>query len=154
MNNNKSSDKFGLGLILGAVTGAIATFFLTPTTGEENRKKAVELYEKVKDMVEEGKLDEKAKELFGDVSEEGKRLIAEVRSELLTKLDELKSEMGTFDKVKFTKFVDDTIAQVGDRVKASAVQMEKLREQLMARIEGEQKKTEKAKKVLKPKMSV
>ena len=153
MYSNKSS-KFGLGLILGAVTGAIATFFLTPTTGEENRKKAVELYEKVKEMAEDGKLDEKAQELFGEVTEEGKRLIAEVRSEVLTKLDELKSEMGTFDKVKFTKFVDSTIAQVGDRVKASSEQMEKLRDQLMAKLEGEQKKTEKAKKVLKPKVSV
>jgi gas vesicle protein len=154
MTDQKSDNKFGLGLIFGALVGAVTAFFLTPTTGEENRKKAVEVYEKIKKMVEEGEIDEKAKELFGEVNEEGKRLISEVRSEIMTRLDSAKHEMDTFDKTKFTKFVDETIAMVGQRLKASSVQMEKLREIFVAKFECEEKKTEKAKKVLKPKISV
>jgi gas vesicle protein len=154
MADQKSSDKFGLGLVFGAIAGAVAAFFLTPTTGEENRKKAMEVYEKVKVMVEEGELDEKAKELFGEAAEEGKRLMAEVRSEMMTRLDMAKHEMDTFDKTKFTKFVDETIAMVGERLKASSTQMEKLRGVFLAKFEGEEKKTQKAKKILKPKISV
>lgn len=153
MSDNKSSGKFGLGLLFGALAGAVATFFLTPSTGEENRKKAMEIYDEIKNLAEEGKLDDKAKELFGDVTEEGKRLIAEARLEMLAKLEELKSEMETFDKTKFVKFVDETIASVGARVKASASEMEKLKESVMAKVEGEQKKTEKAKRALKPKIN-
>lgn len=154
MADQKSDNKFGLGILFGAIAGAIATFFLSPTTGEENRKKAVEVYDKIKAMVEEGEIDDKAKELFGEATEEGKRLLSEVRGEIMTRLDAAKHEMDTFDKAKFTKFVDETISMVGQRLKASSVQMEKLRETFIAKFEGEERKTEKAKKVLKPKITV
>lgn len=153
MSDQKKSDGFGIGLLFGAIAGAVAALFLTPTTGEENRKKAMELYEKVKKSIQEGEVEEKAKELFGDVTEEGMRLIAEVRTEVLAKLDEVKSEVESLDKEKFTKYVDETVATVGARVKASAKQMEKLKENMLSKFEGEVKKTEKAKKVLKPKIA-
>jgi len=153
MADQNSSEKFGLGLIFGAIAGAVATFFLTPTTGEENRKKAKEIFEKVKIMVEEGEVEQKAKELFGDVSEEGKRLIAEARTEILEKMDEVKSDIDNFDKAKFMKFVNETVTSVGARVKASSTQMEKLKASFLAKFEGEEKKVEKARKVLKPKIS-
>lgn len=154
MADQNKSNNFGLGVVFGALVGAVTALFLTPTTGEENRKKALEMYEKVKQMVQEGEIEEKAKELFGDVTEEGMRLIAEVRSEILTRLDEVKSDINTFDKAKFTKYVEETVATVGDRVKASTHEMDKLKENIVSKFEGEVKKTEKAKKVLKPKITV
>lgn len=153
MTDKKQSSNFGLGVVFGALVGAVTALFLTPTTGEENRKKALEMYEKVKQMVQEGEIEEKAKELFGEVTEEGTRLIAEVRSEILTRLDEVKSDVSTFDKEKFTKYVEDTVASVGDRVKASSKQMDQLKNNIVSKFEGEVKKTEKAKKVLKPKIN-
>jgi membrane-associated HD superfamily phosphohydrolase len=111
------------------------------------------MYEKVKHMVQEGEIEEKAKELFGEVTEEGTRLIAEVRSEILTRLDEVKSDVSTFDKDKFTKYVEETVTTVGDRVKASTKQMDQLKDNIVSKFEGEVKKTEKAKKVLKPKIN-
>ena len=143
MAEQKSSN-FGLGLMLGALGGALAALFLTPTTGEENRKKAKALYEELKNQIEEGKWDEKAKELYGDVSEEGKRLYAEVSVEVSKKLEELKDQVEDFDKVKFQKYVEETVQTVGARVKASVPQMEKLVASLMTRFETEAKKTEKA----------
>ncbi len=153
MAENKSSN-FGFGLILGMIGGALAALFLTPTTGEENRKKAKELYEDLKKQIEEGKWDEKAQELFGDVSEEGKRLYAEVSVEVSKHLEVLKDQVEDFDKEKFQKYVQDTVALVGARVQATVPQMEKLIAQIMAKFETENKKTEKAKKVLKPKIKV
>ena len=154
MADQKNSSNFGLGMIFGALVGAVTALFLTPTTGEENRKKAAEMYEKVKQMVQEGEIEEKAKELFGDVTAEGTRLIAEVRSEILTRLDEVKADVSSFDKDKFTKYVEETVSSVGERVKASTHQMDKLKENIISKFEGEVKKTEKAKKVLKPKIAV
>ena len=153
MAEQKSSN-FGFGLILGALGGALAALFLTPTTGEENRKKAKALYEDLKKQIEEGKWDEKAKELYGDVSEEGKRLYAEVSVEVSKKLGELKDQVEDFDKEKFQKYVEETVKNVGTRVKATIPQMEKLISSIMMRFETEAKKTEKAKKVLKPKIKV
>ncbi|MFO0704093.1 MAG: YtxH domain-containing protein [Patescibacteria group bacterium] len=153
MSENKSSN-FGLGLMLGAIGGALAALFLTPTTGVENRKKAKELYEELKKQIEEGQWEEKAKELYGDVSEEGKRLYAEVSVEVSKKLEELKDQVEEFDKEKFRVFVQDTVNEVGTRVKASVPQMEKLVASIMSRFETETKKTEKAKRVLKPKIKV
>jgi gas vesicle protein len=154
MADQKQSNNFGIGVMFGALVGAVTALFLSPNTGEENRKKALEMYEKVKQMVQEGEIEEKAKELFGEVTEEGTRLIAEVRSEILTRLDEVKSDVSTFDKDKFTKYVEETVTTVGDRVKASTKQMDQLKDNIVSKFEGEVKKTEKAKKVLKPKITV
>ncbi len=152
MTDQKGSGKFGLGLIFGAVVGAVTALFLTPTTGEENRKHALEMYEKVKQMVQEGEIEEKARELFGDVTEEGMRLIAEVRSEMLTRLDEIKTDLDALDTQKLTKYVEDTVATVGARVKASAKDIEKLTATMVSKLETDVVKTEKAKKTLKPKI--
>ncbi len=153
MSEQKSSN-FGFGLLLGMVGGALAALFLSPTTGEENRKKATQLYEDLKKKIEEGQWDEKAQELFGDVTEEGKRLYAEVAVEVTGKLEQLKDQVEDFDKAKFEVFVKDTVAQVGDRVRATVPQMEKLVASVMSSFESDSKKTEKAKKVLKPKIKV
>jgi pyrroline-5-carboxylate reductase len=66
----------------------------------------------------------------------------------------VKADVSTFDKDKFTKYVEETVSSVGERVKASTHQMDKLKENIISKFEGEVKKTEKAKKVLKPKIAV
>lgn len=152
MTDQKGSGKFGLGLMFGALVGAVTALFLTPTTGEQNRKRALEMYESMKKMVQDGEIEDKARELFGDVTEEGMRLIAEVRSEILTRLDEIKTDVEAFDEQKFTKYVEDTVATVGERVKASAKDVEKLKNNIVAKLETEVSKTEKARKTLKPKI--
>ena len=154
MSSDDRSSKFSLGLVLGVIGGALAAFFLTPTTGEENRKKAVETFNKIKKLAQEGELDEKVHEIFGDVTEEGKRLLAESKKELLVRVEELKGQVESFDQAKFTKFVDETVNAVNEKVKAGTVYAEKLKKSLVAKWETEEKKTEKAKKVLKPKIKV
>lgn len=153
MTEQKSSN-FGLGLVFGAVAGVLAALFLTPTSGEENRKKAKELYEELKKIIAEGKVEEAVKDLFGDVTEEGKRLYSETSVIIAKRYEELKDEYDSFDKVKFQKFVSDTVSEVGAQVKATVPQIEKLKATLIAKLEPEEKKTEKAKKVLKPKIKV
>lgn len=148
----QSSSKFSLGLVLGVLGGALAAFFLTPTTGEENRKKAQDAFQKVKKMIDEGEVEDKARELFGDVTDEGKRLLAESTKELNVKIAELKDQVNDFDQERFTKFIDQTLAGVNAKVKASSSYVEKLKSSLLAKWDTEEKKVEKAKKVLKPRI--
>lgn len=152
MSNQDSSSKFSIGLALGIIGGALAAFFLTPTTGEENRKKAEEALQKIKKMTEEGTLDDKAREIFGEATVEGSRLIAESKKELVARIDALKGKLETFDKEKFTKLVNQTVAEVNSKVQAGTHHVEKLTSSLLAKWETEEKKTDKAKKVLKPKI--
>ena len=88
------------------------------------------------------------------MTEEGKRLLAESKKELLVRVEELKGQVESFDQAKFTKFVDETVNAVNEKVKAGTVYAEKLKKSLVAKWETEEKKTEKAKKVLKPKIKV
>jgi gas vesicle protein len=153
MSAQKSSN-FGVGLLLGAIGGALATLFLTPSTGEESRTQARKLYNTLKKHIEDGKLDEKAQELFGDITEEGKRLYTEVSIQVSKKLETLKDEAGEFDAERFQKFVQDTVKQVGEKVRATIPQMEKLTSSIVAHFDTVEKKTAKAKKTLKPKIKV
>lgn len=150
--SDKSGSKFSLGLVLGVVGGALAAFFLTPTTGEENRKKAMEAFHKIKKMAEEGELEDKVYEVFGEVTDEGTRLYEESRKELISRLGSLKGQVDSLDKEKFTQFVDEVVSKVSANVTYGAHYLEKLKASMLAKWETEDKKTEKAKKVLKPRI--
>jgi gas vesicle protein len=148
------SSKFSLGLILGALSGALAAFLLAPASGEENRKKAKIALQKAKNMLDEGTADDAVKAMFGEVSAEGARLLSETKIALTTKVDELKDQLEDFDKVKFTKFVTETVQSVNEQVKAGSGYVEKLTAALLEKWEPEERKSAKAKKVLKPKIKV
>jgi gas vesicle protein len=153
-NHTKNSKGFSLGLAVGAIVGAVAAFFLTPTSGEENRRKARNAFQKLKKLYEEGELEVKAREVFGEVTEEGKRLLAEVRGEFETRIAGLKDQLDDFDREKFNAFVDETVSAVSAKVKVGAGYVEKLKNTLASQWECEEKKVEKAKKVLKPRVKI
>ncbi len=58
---NKKSSKFGLGLILGSVIGAVTALFITPKTGKEMRQLARKWLEEevAKIKKEAGKIDKR-----------------------------------------------------------------------------------------------
>ncbi len=99
---NKKGSKFGLGLILGSVLGAVAALFVTPKTGKEMRELAKKwLEEEVKKLKKEvGKIDKRKfkkavdnvlskvkKEVKNDVKELNK-----IKTQLMKRWERIKKE--------------------------------------------------------------
>jgi gas vesicle protein len=79
MADEKKSSKLGLGILIGTVIGGLAAFFLSPKSGEENREKVTKKIKQLQKLIKDQHIDEKVKEIFGDVSDEEKKSICKLR---------------------------------------------------------------------------
>lgn len=141
-DDQKSSNKFGLGLALGAVLGGIAALFLTPTTGEENRKLVAKKAKELEKLLADEHLDRKVREIFGEVTDEATELYLNAKKEVIKRLAELKETIESIDKDKYEAVVKDTIDILKKEAKREGKEMDRLKAELM----GEWKKLEPAKK--------
>ena len=130
-DDQKKPNKFGLGLILGAIAGGVAALFLTPTTGEENRELVAKKIKEIEKLLEEEHLDRKVKEIFGEVTTEAKELYVKAKKELVKKLAALKETVASIDREKYEEAVKETINILKKEVKREAKDMEKLKDELM-----------------------
>lgn len=128
--NNKNS-KLGLGLVIGSVLGGLAAFFLSPKTGKENREMVSRKIHELKLKIEEQKIQERVKEIYGDVTEEGTRMYTMARDEINTRLDELKKTMDEIDIDKYKAMVNDVIERIKSETQTSAEHLAKLRDYFM-----------------------
>lgn len=142
MADDQKSNKFGIGLAVGAILGGIAALFLTPTTGEENRKLVAKKIKELEKLLADEHLDEKVKEIFGEVTDEAKDLYLKAKKEIIKKLAELKETIESIDKKKYEEVVRETVDILKKEAKHGGKEMEKLKEELM----NEWKKLEPAKK--------
>src|SRR5690554_5882925 len=97
MNHQKKSN-FGIGVLIGAVLGSAAAFFLSPKSGKENREMAMKKFEQIKKMLKNKSVDEIVTEIFGKVSEEGKRLYSLAVEEMNNRLDAMKETIDDIDR--------------------------------------------------------
>lgn len=104
--------KFGAGLLFGALLGGVAAFFLSPTSGKENREMAAKKLAEWKKKYEGKKPDDIAKELFGTAHVEGKKLYLKAQSELNAKLEEVRKRTELVDHEKYQEVVDDVISHL------------------------------------------
>lgn len=128
-NNNKSSN-FGVGLAIGAFLGAIATFFLSPTSGEENRKMVAKKVKQLEELLEDAEIDKKVKLIFGEVTEEATMLYKKSKKMLIKKLSELREAVESIDKEKYETVVHETVEILKKEAKKEGREMEKLKEEL------------------------
>lgn len=142
MANDQKSSKFGLGLALGAVLGGIAALFLTPTTGEENRKLVAKKIKELEKLLADEHLDRKVKEIFGEVTEEATELYLKAKKEVIRRLAELKETVESIDREKYEDVVRETVDILKKEAKREGKEMDKLKAELM----DEWKKLEPAKK--------
>ncbi len=134
--------KFGAGIILGALLGGVAAFFLSPQTGKENREMAKKKLAALKKKYEGKTPDEIAQAVFGQASKEGKKLYSIAQKELNSKLDEVKQKAEKIDHKKYQKVVDDVISRVKVEKDATKERVAKLQEYLMDRWEYVQAEAE------------
>src|SRR5450830_312811 len=106
MADEKKSSKFGLGLLIGTVLGGLASFFLSPKSGKENRKEVVKKVKQLKKLLEEKEIDKKVKEIFGEVSDEAMKIYTQAKEWLIEDLAQLKDEVEHIDKEKYTTAVE------------------------------------------------
>lgn len=129
MNTNKKSP-FGLGLIFGAVAGGLAGLFLSPKSGKENREAVMKTASQLKKMWDEGTLDEKVKEIFGEASEATKKFYLEKRDEVIDKISEIKENVKNLDKEKYLKIVDDVTKEAKKEARYADRIIDKLKSHL------------------------
>lgn len=106
--NEKKSSKFGLGLVLGTIIGALTAIFTTPKTGKEMRELAKKwLKEEVEKIKKEiGKIDKRkfkkaVEKVIDKIKKESKKdikEIAKVKRALLLQWNKIKKEQQTKSK--------------------------------------------------------
>lgn len=130
MSDQKKS-KFGLGLIIGTVIGAITALFVAPKTGKEMREEAKKKIDELKKLLEEHQVDEKVREIFGEVTEEAKALYLKAKEWLVEELAQLKETIENIDWEEYRQSVDKVMVRVKKETKKGAKEIEKLKKQLL-----------------------
>lgn len=82
---NSNSGKFGTGLFVGIILGAIAGLLLAPQTGEETRKKVQTTAEDLQQQL--NKLADRVKKETNQIIEKGKNYLEE-KKELMAQKEE------------------------------------------------------------------
>jgi gas vesicle protein len=129
MVNKKS--KLGIGLLLGAIGGALAGLFLAPQSGKATQKDAKKLYEKLKKNLTKEKLEKKVKAIFGKVTKETQATYLKARGMLIDTAAEFGERLNSVDKKKYQKIVDDLVSNVEKTSKYSAKTLKKLNKELV-----------------------
>ncbi|OGK57142.1 hypothetical protein A3J15_00150 [Candidatus Roizmanbacteria bacterium RIFCSPLOWO2_02_FULL_38_10] len=111
---NKKSSKFGLGLIFGMISGAVAGLLLAPKTGKKMRKELSKAANEIRDRLEESDIKTTVREIFDDVTEKSFEIFEDSMDTLSTKLSEVSEKWQTIDKEKYSTAVKEVIDQVKD----------------------------------------
>lgn len=131
MADDKKTSKFGIGVLIGTVIGGLTALFLTPTTGEENRKLVAQKIKDLEGLLQDTELDKKVKEIFGEATDEARNLYLKAKKNTIKRLAELKETVENIDKEKYEKVVKETIDILKKEVKREARDMERLKEALL-----------------------
>jgi len=131
MSDQKKSSKLGLGVLIGTIIGGITALFLSPNTGEENRKIAGEKIKELEDLLKEKEIDKKVKEIFGNVTHEAEELFIKTKKAVIKELAVLKDKLEDVDKGKYVKIVEKVITDLKKNPNHSLKDLEKLRDYLV-----------------------
>jgi gas vesicle protein len=130
MSDTKSSSKFGLGLLFGAVVGGLAAFFLSPTSGPENQKLVAKKIKELEKLLADSDLEKKVKEIFGEATEEATLVYKKAKKEFIKALAEAKGTLESLDKEKVTEVANNTVEILKKEVKHEEKEMDKLKTEL------------------------
>jgi gas vesicle protein len=121
---------FGLGIVLGAVLGGVGALLLNPQTGKENREAVVKKMKELKKKIEEGKYDEKVKEIFGEVTANTKKMYLSAKEQLVSRLADVHEMIKDIDKNKYLDLVDEVVREVKKESKYSEKVIDRLKDNL------------------------
>lgn len=128
---DKKRSRFGLGLVIGSMLGALAGVFLAPKSGKENREAVLKKIQELKKTLEKMEIDKKAKEIFGVASEEGIKILTMVKEDLMKGLDMMEERLEDIDKEKYAKMVKEAIERVSKETKETTAKLKVLEKALM-----------------------
>lgn len=132
MTHTNRSSKFGIGLVIGSVIGGLTALFLSPQSGKKNREWAMDRLEELKSLVEDGELQKKVTDIYGEATEKGEILYLQAKKELSKKLDTMKDTVEDFDHEKYVKMVKEVVADVSEQAKDAPELVEKLHKYLVS----------------------
>ncbi len=132
MADNKNVSKFGAGLFIGAVAGALAGIFYAPKSGKQTRKEVGKKLDQLKEKFTEMEIDKKVQDIFGTVSEEAKDQYLSVTKNLLEKMASLRDKADEIDTKKYQKMVEEVLVDFKEKGEKSAEVINKMRKHLVA----------------------
>lgn len=120
------------GLVIGAVAGATAMFFLSPQSGEENRKMAKKKYEELTDYMEEERsaLEDRVEEIFGEVNQIRMSLFNDARNLWNNQVSALEKSLDKIDKTRYQEMVDSVMEKLQGSKKYDNTDLAKMKRYL------------------------
>ena len=110
---SKTTGKFFLAGLLGAVAGAVGGLLFAPKSGQETRKDITKLANKlvraVKTEMED--TEDRVNEVFGEVTKTARDKYEEITSKVMEKVAAVKSAGEEIDKEKYGMIVEDVVSE-------------------------------------------
>ncbi|MFA4827057.1 MAG: YtxH domain-containing protein [Candidatus Shapirobacteria bacterium] len=118
---SKSTGKFFLASILGAVAGAIGGLLFAPQSGEETRENITKIAKEVAKQIKTGaeETSDKVKEVFGEATKAASDKYNEIKTAVVNKIATVKAAGQEIDKDKYALIVDGVIDEFKDDFKVT-----------------------------------
>lgn len=130
MKHTQDDTKFGLGMIIGLVAGAVAGMFLSPKSGKENRELVGNKLDDLKKALDNGDFNEKVQEMFGEVTNNTREMYIMITDELTNGLADLKGAISEIDKDKYMAVVTKVVEKVKDKHELPKAELDKIQKLL------------------------
>jgi gas vesicle protein len=124
---------FGIGLLLGAAIGAIAGLLFAPKSGKELREELEEKMRRLKRDYESGKLEDRVRDIFGNVRQSSIDLYREAKDEVKRRV---RSSRGEINQKRYDQIIDDVIRDIRERTEEGVDTLERLRDSLAREWDG------------------
>lgn len=142
MTDTKKKSRFGLGLFLGGVLGAVVGLLFAPREGKQTRKEATKKIFQLKKWLKEKKVERRVVKFWGKATKEGKEIYLLAKERVIIGLSELKGALEKIDKSKYVEVVERAIEDLKQGKKVPHERLEKLKKIFL----GDWKKIKKHKK--------
>ncbi len=130
MTEQKKSSKFGLGIIVGLISGAVAGVFLAPKTGKKMRADLTKKAKQIRNMLKDADPEIIISDIFDEVTEKSTSVYNEVKDMLSEKLADLAESAQAIDKGKYLQVVRAIIDELRGRQKMTEEQLDKVKKHL------------------------
>lgn len=124
------TSRFSLGLVLGAIAGAVAGLFISEKPGKSIRSQTKSTYKEIRKILKERDTEKALKEIFGKASGEGRLILRKAKDDIAMSLSDLKVSVDKIEKGKYKKIVSEVVTQAKRDHDISDATLKKIRKYL------------------------